>query len=724
MLRKFLFIAFLALLAGWSSFALYSIVDASDEKSYLALFNPSSDQLIVAIHHPGDFNLENLEVDCNQKNLTIYASLIPKIADLTTVYLSKNRSLMVFKTREKWSIKRIKKTFERGIYSFELTGPNTFKFGKFLGRFRGEEVLLYSYELALEDEREFAPWPVDPQSSYSIVYLTDPKQTIRDVYYKSNLKISYTSSDIKSKKPRLVNDLSLFGNLIPKKTKTYQFFERTYLIETDQTFKISPIKKLIKTGLVILSVEEQPVLVFDMNQDIGLSTYLNDFYRLEETNQERGRFKSFPVCSAFNNLLTGGTEVIKAKQLIAYSIDGFGFLTPDEAALDAVLLELEMQKSITTTSDESSMFDVPLPKQVSYRSLGKNNQRSISWIGNRLIETTWGKIGDKSSTKQLEETKNYFTMNPGSSVLSFCALSGRGNVVMEIEQALVGYKNGSLKWRKPLATSLSDRPSALNSMNVENEFILLPFENHIDVIDKMGRPQYTINGTFTGPPMQCIINKQPAFGIQGKDGIYFFASVTGKALKRFIVNEAIDSWTITTNTGKQTLLIKTDKQMLSMDYSTGKRQVLRTNPSDFITFTSSGYLQRGAKSMQEVIGSKFKDIQVPSYWKYSGEIILSAEKGQLFHDGKTMAFVIDGKVRWKKTIAHSEISELVLSLQTPSLFVLRDALENKLYLWNWQGSLLDQEERPCQRSIQVSPMGVHGASITTYLNDFIIQYNF
>ena len=724
MLRKFLFIAFLALLAGWSSFALYSIVDASDEKSYLALFNPSSDQLIVAIHHPGDFNLENLEVDCNQKNLTIYASLIPKIADLTTVYLSKNRSLMVFKTREKWSIKRIKKTFERGIYSFELTGPNTFKFGKFLGRFRGEGVLLYSYELALEDEREFAPWPVDPQSSYSIVYLTDPKQTIRDVYYKSNLKISYTSSDIKSKKPRLVNDLSLFGNLIPKKTKTYQFFERIYLIETDQTFKISPIKKLIKTGLVILNVEEQPVLVFDMNQDIGLSTYLNDFYRLEETNQERGRFKSFPVCSAFNNLLTGGTEVIKAKQLIAYSIDGFGFLTPDEAALDAVLLELEMQKSITTTSDESSIFDVPLPKQVSYRSLGKNNQRSISWIGNRLIETTWGKIGDKSSTKQLEETKNYFTMNPGSSVLSFCALSGRGNVVMEIEQALVGYKNGSLKWRKPLATSLSDRPSALNSMNVENEFILLPFENHIDVIDKMGRPQYTINGRFTGPPMQCIINKQPAFGIQGKDGIYFFASVTGKALKRFIVNEAIDSWTITTNTGKQTLLIKTDKQMLSMDYSTGKRQVLRTNPSDFITFTSSGYLQRGAKSMQEVIGSKFKDIQVPSYWKYSGEIILSAEKGQLFHDGKTMAFVIDGKVRWKKTIAHSEISELVLSLQTPSLFVLRDALENKLYLWNWQGSLLDQEERPCQRSIQVSPMGVHGASITTYLNDFIIQYNF
>jgi hypothetical protein len=133
-----------------------------------------------------------------------------------------------------------------------------------------------------------------------------------------------------------------------------------------------------------------------------------------------------------------------------------------------------------------------------------------------------------------------------------------------------------------------------------------------------------------------------------------------------------------------------------MDYFTGKRQNLRTNPSDFIAFSSSGYLQRGATSMQEVIGTKLRDIQVPSYWKYSGEMILSKEKGQLFHDGKTMALVYNGKVRWKKTIAHSEISELVLSSQTPSLFVLRDALENKLYLWDWQGALLDQEERPCQ----------------------------
>ncbi|MFM1792440.1 MAG: hypothetical protein RLZZ252_794, partial [Bacteroidota bacterium] len=59
-----------------------------------------------------------------------------------------------------------------------------------------------------------------------------------------------------------------------------------------------------------------------------------------------------------------------------------------------------------------------------------------------------------------------------------------------------------------------------------------------------------------------------------------------------------------------------------------------------------------------------------------------------------------------------------------SLFIVRDALENKLYFWDFQGNLLDEEERPGQRAIQLTPLGLRGSSITTYLNDFIIQFNY
>ena len=723
MLRKVLLIVFVLILVGWSSFAVYSLIDSSEEQSYLSLFNPNSDELVIALHHPKDFELENLEVDCNQKNIDVFTSLMPKIKDLSSAFISKKRNILVFQTQEKWSIKRVKRTFERGIYSFQLTGPNTFQFGKYLGRFKGNELILYYYDLELNEEKSFSPWRIDPQSTYSIVYLLDPLNKTRDVYVKSDYKISYTSSDFKRQKKILIDDLSLFGSLIPKETKSYQFYERNYLLETDSEFRRSPIKNLVKNGVIIIEVDKKPVFIFDMNQEVTLSEYLNDFFHKMENNQERAHFANFPICKTFNLTFEGEGE-IKAKKILAYSVDGFGFITTDDSALDAVLLELEMRKSLNTAIDNIALFKAPLPKTVSQRSLSSRNSSSISWVENRLVETKIEVLGSQKSSEQIEETKNYFTMNPGLPVLSFCALSGRGNVIMEVEKELIGYKNGSLKWRKPLKSSLSNQPISLATSNLENEFILLPHENHLEIIDKMGRPQYEIKGTFEGDPMQCIVNKQAAFGIQGKEGIYFYATSSGKLLKRLLIKENITSWHVISTSGKLTLGIITDKQVFSIDYSNGKRQAVNSNLSDFISFTHSGFIQRGPNGMQEVIGSKTINIQVPSYWKYSGEVKLGTEIGQLFHDGKSIVLTVKGKVRWNKAINHSEISALILPQNAQSLFIVRDALENKLYFWDFQGNLLDQEERPGQRAIQLTPLGLRGSSITTYLNDFIIQFNY
>jgi hypothetical protein len=723
MLRKVFLTLFALLLIGWSVFAVYSLVDSSAEKSYLSFFNKIEDELIIAIHHPNDFELESLEVDCNQKNIEVFTSILPRIKDLTSVFISKKRNIIVFQTQEKWSIKRVKKTFERGIYSLELKGPNTFQFGKYLGKFKGDELILYYYDLELNEAKSFAPWHVDPQSTYSIVYLLDSLNKTRDVYVKADYKISYTSSDFKQQKKTLVDDLSVFGSLIPKETKSYQFYERNYLLETDAAFNRSPIKNLVKHGVIIIKASQNPVVIFDLNQDVTLVEYLNDFFHKLENNQERAHFSDFPICKAFNTALEE-EDIIKTKKILAYSVDGFGFLTTDESALDAVLLELEMRKSLNTALDNITLFQAPLPKAVSQRTLSSRNSSSISWVGKRLIETKIEVLGSQKPSEQLEETKNYFTMNPGLPVLSFCALSGRGNVIMEVEKELIGYKNGSLKWRKVLKENLSNQPKALTSVHAENEYILLPFDSHVEVIDKMGRPQYEIRGVFSGSPKQCTINKQAAFGIQGKEGIYFYATSSGKLLKRFVINDNITEWNIIEKSGKVTLGIKTDKQILTIDYSNGKRQSNKANIADFIAFTSSGFIQRGPTGMQELIGSKVINMQVPSYWKYSGEIVLGTEIGQLFHDGKSMVLVIQGKVKWKKTINHSEISELIISPTTPSLFVVRDALENKLYFWDFQGNLLDQEERPGQRAIQLTSFGARGSSVTTYLNDFVIQFNY
>jgi hypothetical protein len=192
----------------------------------------------------------------------------------------------------------------------------------------------------------------------------------------------------------LIDDLSLFGSLIPKETKSYQFYERNYLLETDTEFRRSPIKNLVKNGVIIIEVDQKPVFIFDMNQEVTLSEYLNDFFHKMENNQERAHFTNFPICKTFN-LTLEGEGIIKAKNILAYSVDGFGFLTTDESALDAILLELEMRKSLNTSMDNIALFKAPLPKTVSHRRLSARNSSSISWVEKRLVETKIEVLGSQ-----------------------------------------------------------------------------------------------------------------------------------------------------------------------------------------------------------------------------------------------------------------------------------------------------------------------------------------
>ena len=113
----------------------------------------------------------------------------------------------------------------------------------------------------------------------------------------------------------MIDDLSLFGSLIPKETKSYQFYERNYLLETDAAFNRSPIKNLVKHGVIIIKANQNLIAIFDLNQDVTLVEYLNDFFHKLENNQERAHFSDFPICKAFNTALEE-EDIIKTKNIL------------------------------------------------------------------------------------------------------------------------------------------------------------------------------------------------------------------------------------------------------------------------------------------------------------------------------------------------------------------------------------------------------------------------
>jgi hypothetical protein len=710
-IKRLLLFCFLAAALGWGAYAFMSIIAFSNETSFLTYFG-EEDGKIIAIHHPKDFNLQDIPIDANQKNIAIIAALQNKFKELNTAYLSKNRSLLVITIRDKWNFNRVRQFFENGIYSFEKTGTTTFNFGKYRGKFNSKELLLFDYSIDLESNK-IPAIEIDDQCSYSIIHVDSPPWEVDNYYVKPQGIISYRSQLTSNTNLSLVDDLNLFGPYLPEKITHYEFYEKNYLLFTDPLYAKSPLKQVMKTGGVFLMFNDAPIFLFDMESSDELSMFLNEYYHMTEENKDRTRFSNLRVCTAFNERV--GTE-----KLLAYSRDGIGYITTQENALDALLLEVDMRK---TSSSKKMDIDVlnTLPRWCSYRKKSASSLESISWINHQFLLTRISMGAAEPKPRETENITNYFTMNPGAPVISFCALSGRGNVVMETEQELIGYKNGSFKWQKKHPSTLAYRPLRLTTSLLENDHILLYENESIQVIDRMGRELFAIIGTFYLEPIQTILNQQNVFGLAKNNELLFFSSETGKQIKRINFSHKIQDWKGLLVNGKHGVGIKTGDQVLFIDVNNGKKFRFNGKPEDFVGFTSSSAIFRGKKGM-EIHGLKQSiEVQVPSYWKFGGEITTNGQVGTLFYDSNTVVFAVQGKIRWKTTTPLSEIDHIQ---SASNLIVLRDDLQNKLVLLNPNGTVLDQEERPSQGEFQATPFGISGCSITTLLNGFLIQYNF
>lgn len=711
MIRRIFWILAVGLILFWGVFAFISIISFSKDASYLTYFG-NQDGKIIAIHHPNDFDLQDIQVDANQKNLAIMATLKNELTDLKTAFLSKNRSLIVLQLHEKWSFVRIRQLFEKGIYSFERTGANTFNFGKYRGEFKSKELLLYDYSIELV-AGELPQFELDEQCSYSIMDITQPTWVIDNYYVKDFGTISYRNTPASKNRGTLVNDAELFGPYLPEKSTHYEFYEKNYLIETDTIFARSSLRNIMKTGGVLIVFNEHPIFIFDMEASEELSMILNEFYHIQEENKDRTRIKRLPVCKEFQQLVPGGN-------VTAYSRDGVGYITSDENALDALLLEIDMRKT-SASKALSKALDESLPRWCSYRKISASNLSSISWINHQMFMTRIVLNASNQATESSENVKNYFTMNPGSPILSYCALAGRGNVVIETDQELIGYKNGSLKWRKKHATTLAFRPLRLMTSLQENDHILLYENNRIQVIDRMGRDLFTISGSFYGQPIQTVLNQENVVGLSKTNELCFYTTENGKLLKRISFNEKIEQWQGIQLKGKYGVGVKTEDQVLFIELSSGKKHRFTGKPEDFIGFISEGAIFRGKKGMEIHVLSNMTEVQVPSYWKFGGELTVNGQSGTLFYDTKTLVYAVKGKIRWKTSSDLAEINEVHVG---QNLIIVRDGLQNKILLMNVNGGVIDQEERPSQGEIQTTPFGNNGCSLTTLLNGFLIQYNF
>lgn len=97
----------------------------------------------------------------------------------------------------------------------------------------------------------------------------------------------------------------------------------------------------------------------------------------------------------------------------------------------------------------------------------------------------------------------------------------------------------------------------------------------------------------------------------------------------------------------------------------------------------------------------------------------------LQNENKIGVFDIQGRRKWVKKFELNELT-LVNSFQNKNgrrILTIFDGIENQLYLCDSKGNTLDENALHAEQKTVVSGFGNAGFSITTFLGNYLIQYN-
>jgi hypothetical protein len=716
-IKKIIFFLVLTFAIGWIAFVLNELAQKKNTSDFLCYFD-KQDSLVLAIHHKKEFDWESIGFNVLGKNKDLYYEITRNLDDNYSVFISKERPILVVEITQKWTKSSVKFLLKKGGRNFDMTGLNSFAYGQYIGNYSGTQLLLYPKDFVLEKSSN-SPFKVDKKASYSIAKFTNEKLLIQDIYLKDVCKVVYETQLMGSGRAALANDRAIFSENLPANFDSYVFHEKNYLKEVDNVFAKSYFFNLIESGIVELIIDGQKVLVFDYLAGNSPIQNLNNLLKKEEENSSSSFFKGVTVKS--------GEEEINLSGFFISEANGFAYLSSSETAIDNVLTEIEMNHTLSSDSKRFNSLNNFLPIQTSERVINETTQESISRIGNKSIKTSVYLLNNQSTINE-NDTKDYFTMNPGIRITHYCSLAGRGNAIVFGENKTVyGYKNGTKIWSKIANTNLLSAPLVLDFSQNERESIALRFPEHIEVIDQMGRITQRIVGKFNLDPVRFLVNNKLQLLCPALKKLSAF-NEQGKVTCSLNFTEDIQAISVYYEGKKPIASILTAANVQQIDLS-NNRIISKTKLPENISnrkLVESGALIFTENQLYMLLDSKGikTKLNIDQTWTLASHFTNQNIPHLLFTNlNQCLLMKNNSAIQWKKTWPIRGLSTVTVEkINNAVLFTVYDNLENNLYLYGVNGIALDQVNRPANATGHTTAFGKNGQSITTLLGNVLIQY--
>lgn len=691
----------------WISYVSFDLLKIDTQPNFLSYFD-ESDQRVIVIHDWREIDRNTDNIVLPPTNEAVINSLASKL-NSASFFVSVSRPIIVIERKERWNKTNVEALFKNGIYPFKSRGLRKFSFGKFNGEYAKNQLILHACDIS-QNRNVFQ---TDRKATYSTIRFLSGGVEVCDVFKKLNSTYFYRKTKIGSNTFKKHEDKKLFASIIPDKFDTYSFFDKNYLASIEPVFNKSPFRTWMNHGVVILRSNNKSIAIFDFKEGQSPIQNLNERLSKEELNEEFATYDKMQ----FSSLINQGTN----DQLHIAESDGFCLVSHNKGFLDEVLTEIKLGHSLSQNEEKLARIYSELPKKVTARIIDSTQTKAISIIGQNSHTISFVK-NDAPEQNEAKKDRDYFAMNPGEKVIDFAVFNERGNVIALTESnKIVGYLNGLRKWEKQLVGDVQIR-----ACSSDRKYICVFNKNECQLFDIFGKIQFRFISAKNITPIKFTNKSKDEFLVATTENNFSILNSQGASAKQFSCAGNIKDMLIHNNKA----MVLTNSMLYTIDLA--KRKSILKIAVDSLYYlakdNSGSYAVSYQKGNLLTIDAQGKKSNV-SIGNFSTDFrVFPSSSGIkiLFKNQKSISlFNLAGKMIWRKSIALNEISEMA-ALENSSgriTIVILDNIENELYLLNEMGELIDNSSKHGEQKIELSGFGTRGISITTFLGNYLIQYN-
>ena len=708
-------------LLGWTGYAIYDMTNWKKTLDPADIFC-LKDEKVMVIHKPNSYDWNQIEFSSLAENKNLIDPLLSNLPSNCKVYVSKTRSLILLENSIEWTDESLQNCLSKSKLRYSLSG-SAIKIEQFTAIKAKNKLLIFKYEEDVQGA-EFNWTDLDQNATASIVSFGKASIDFVDIYSKNDNTVEFHTKNIKGIEGKLIDDISVFQSYIPSKATDYLFYENTYLKSIDNEYKKGPIHNFVDAGIASFSFENQRIVMCQFKEGQNAVLNLNEYYQKQEDNSLFGKYDGLSISSKLK--ASKGTYFVK-------TIDNVAIFSQAEEALDLIIKEIELGKTWLYNEEDLNLYRQNLPKAASFRSFSKLLNKSISVLGNKIVET---QVKYKTEKLTLNTDLEYLSVSINGKISDFESFSGKGNIVCITEDGnIIGIENGIKTWKR----AMEDKPiGELQILKTKDkEYLVVTGLKSIHIIDRYGKylegyPLKWSKSEFVCASNAFVNKGQISVGVITSTNSLILFNSTGKLSKELNLKEisGVGNLDFFSVEGKLYVSLKTSDKIsiYNIDEKKIVKQIENANSSvlidvansSLISFSKAGKLNKlkypsGEDELESEISS---DVIVASQSIDSILYTISLSGNQAFvsKNGKDVMF--------EKDLANSQINsgDVFKNSFKEIYFAVVDGMENGVYLYDEKGRMYVKGKIEGTKKVCLNQASGYSVLVTTVVDGYIIQY--